>query len=189
MNAYLPNDVWYEATGDFVKLYPKTGHIKLADNPNHPPIHFRGGYILPIAYKRAVNTEILRQKPIQLEVYPKNKKAIGDLFWDDGDSIDSIPKKQYNFYTFELLPNCSVEIQVQNKGYVSKDPHIIDKILVANTLNANISAKVDNKDITGTVVSKDDYLVIPVNIDLNSGKVGQKWIISWKTSTNTCNLK
>ncbi|CAG2180775.1 unnamed protein product, partial [Oppiella nova] len=40
VNAYLPNDVWYEPTDEFVKLYPKTGFVKIADNNRQiPPIH------------------------------------------------------------------------------------------------------------------------------------------------------
>ena len=132
----------------------------------------------------------MRQKPIQLEVFPKNKRANGDLFWDDGDSVHSIDNKKYNYYRFELLANCSLVIDVKQKGYDSSRPHIINKLLVANTSNHNnITAFVDNKQISGNVISKDDYIVIPIDIDLNSGKAGQKWTISWKTVNNSCNLK
>ncbi|CAG2117372.1 unnamed protein product, partial [Medioppia subpectinata] len=31
VNAYLPDDVWYEPSVEFVKLVPKTGHVKLQD--------------------------------------------------------------------------------------------------------------------------------------------------------------
>ncbi|CAG2179136.1 unnamed protein product [Oppiella nova] len=189
VNAYLPNDVWYEPTDEFVKLYPKTGLIKIADNNRQvPPIHLRGGNILPIGYNKAVNTEVLRDKPINLEVYPKDKKATGDLFWDDGDSLNTIETKQYNFYEFELLANCSLQLRVKTKGYNSSKPHLIEKVLIANTLNAKINALLDGKAIENVVV-KEDYIIFPVNIDLNAAQVGQIWKIEWKTVDNTCNLK
>ncbi|CAG2101765.1 unnamed protein product, partial [Medioppia subpectinata] len=39
VNAYLPDDVWYEPSVEFVKLVPKTGHVKLQDTWPFPPIH------------------------------------------------------------------------------------------------------------------------------------------------------
>jgi len=190
VDAYLPNDVWYEPNGDFVKLYPKTGHVKLPDSQLHPPIHFRGGSILPIAFKKAVNTKILQQKPIQLEVYPKNKTASGELFWDDGESVNSIENKKYNSYKFQLLPNCKIEIETVLKGYNSVSPHIIDKILVANTIDGEIKATIDDSLNIVSPVSTADHTILPVNINLNDKKEGQKTVISWKLSKdNSCNLK
>jgi len=187
VDAYLPNDVWYEPSGDFVKLYPKSGHVKLPDSQLHPPIHFRGGSILPIAYKKAVNTKILQQKPIQLEVYPKNKTAFGELFWDDGESLKTIENKKYNFYRFQLLSNCKIDIEVVLKG--SDLPQIIDRILIANTKDGQIKATIDETVSIASPVSEGDYTVLPVNIDLNSKKEGEKWTVSWKLSNNDfCNL-
>ncbi|CAG2119300.1 unnamed protein product, partial [Medioppia subpectinata] len=188
VNAYLPDDVWYEPTEDFAKLYPNRGHVKLPDSRLFPPFHLRGGYILPIGCDKAINTQMLREKPINLEVYPKNKSAKGDMYWDDGDSLNTIETNHYNFYEFELLSNCSLHIVVKTKGYNSEKPQIIEKVLIANTFNAKINALVDGKPVE-SVVLKDDSTRISVNIDLNSGKVGQKWVIDWKTADNTCNLK
>ncbi len=170
-------------------MYPKTGHVKLPDSQLHPPIHFRGGTILPIAYKKAVNTKQLQEKPFQLEVYPKNKTAFGELFWDDGDSLKTIENGKYNHYRFHLLPDCKIEINVTLKGYNSVKPHIIDRILVANTMNGEIKATVDSTPVVSPV-SKDDYIILPVNIDLNAKKETEKWVISWKSAKdNSCNLK
>ncbi len=190
VDIYLPDDVWYEPSGDFGKIYPKTGHLTLPDSQSHPPIHYRGGSILPVGYKKAVNTKELQQKPIQLEVYPKNKTASGELFWDDGESLNTITVGKYNYYKFQLLTDCKLVIEVVKSGYDFGEPHIIDKIFVANTIEGEVKGKIDESVAIVNPVSNKDHIVLPVNINLNTKKAGDKWVINWNlVSNNSCNLK
>jgi len=176
-------------TTEFVKLYPNTGHVKIPDPKLETPTHIRGGSILPIVVKPAVNTKIIRETPIQIEVYPKDKSAFGDMFWDDGESVGTIESGQYNYYEFNLHNNCSLEIKVIKHGYDSTSPQLVERVLIANTVTGDIVANIDGMAITSPVV-KEDYISLPVNINLSSKKTGQKWVIDWKLkSSNKCNLK
>ncbi|CAG2101764.1 unnamed protein product [Medioppia subpectinata] len=187
VNTYLPDDVWYAPNAEFVSLFPHKGYVNQTNPFPFPPTNMRGGYIIPMGYTQPINSQETRDNPIAVEVYPKNKTAKGDMFWDDGDSLNNIETKQYNFYEFELFSNCSLHIVAKTKGYTSKKPHIVEKFAIANTVNSNITASVNGKPVA-FVESRDDSTFIHANLDLNAGKEGQTWVVDWKTADNTCNL-
>lgn len=53
------------------------------------PLHIRGGYVLPTQNpKGSLNTKESREKPFGLVItLNENNNAIGDLFWDNGESL------------------------------------------------------------------------------------------------------
>lgn len=169
-----------------------TGRVRLTDSKLHPPIHLRGGAILPVSsVKEAVNTRIVQQNSIHLDVFPKNKIAFGELFWDDGDSINTIESGNYNLYEFKLLSNCTIEINVVKLGY-SSGIHKLENITIYNTEDAQIKGKIDGISFTDGIESAssvNDNTILSVNINLQSKKESQKFIISWSTSNSSCNLK
>ncbi len=58
-------------------------------------LHVRGGYIIP-TQEPANNTFYSRQNPIGLVVaLNDNLEADGELFYDDGDSLDTISGSKY----------------------------------------------------------------------------------------------
>ncbi|CAG2164654.1 unnamed protein product, partial [Oppiella nova] len=186
VSAYIPDDVWYEPTQEFVKLYPHTGHQNLADG-QFPPVYLRGGHIIPMGFTGPANSQAIRDNPITMEVYPKNKQAKGDMFWDDGDSINAIEQGRFNFFEMELFPNCTVTITNKIKGYNTDKQYVLGRVLVANTQPANITATLDGKPVEPAIF-KEEHNDITVNIDLNSAKLGQTWVIEWQTTDGTCNL-
>ncbi len=192
VDAYLPDDIWYELKGEDLVRAPKTGQVKLADRATGPPpIHFRGGSILPFMDmdKDVSNTDVVRKHKFYLTVIPnKMITATGDLFWDDGESINTIESGKYNYYTFELHPNCSLEINVIKSGYdMSSEPQVIDNIFIVNTSDIKIEPTVDGKKIE--YKHQGGGTLLMVNIDLHSKKAGEKWVISWrKPEMSACNI-
>jgi lysosomal alpha-glucosidase len=192
VDAYLPDDIWYELKGEDLVRAPKTGNVKLTDRATGPPpIHFRGGSILPFMDrdKDVSNTDVVRKHKFFLTVIPnKMITASGDLFWDDGESINTIESGKYNYYTFKLYPNCSLEIDVIKSGYdMSSEPQVIDNIFIVNTSDIKIEPTVDGKKIE--YKHQGGGTLLMVNIDLHSKKAGEKWVISWrKPEMNACNI-
>jgi hypothetical protein len=137
------------------------------------------------------NTEAVRRGDFFLLVIPgKTKTATGDLFWDDGESIFTIESEKYNNYTFKLHSNCSLEINVVKSGYdMSSEPQIIKGVVIFGTDTEDIEYSTDEKEWMKTKPEK-NYIKLEVNIDLNSKKTGEKWVINWKSlKTNSCNIK
>ena len=129
----------------------------------------------------------MRTLPILLGVYPnKQKTAFGDLFWDDGESVETIESGKYNYYEFHLLNNCSLEVRIVKSGYTSTQK--INIIAIANTNSSKITARVDGVNVTNVNIHE-DYVMLNVDINLSLKKANEKWIIDWKTDNNECNIK
>ncbi len=60
----------------------------------------RGGIILP-RQQSAMNTVKARLNPMNLIIaLDRQEKAQGNLFWDDGESIDTYQTSNYNYFHF-----------------------------------------------------------------------------------------
>jgi hypothetical protein len=60
-----------------------------------------------------INTRLSRKNALKLLVLIDNDKhASGQLFWDDGDSIDIIENDHCNYYEFQMHSNGSLGINI-----------------------------------------------------------------------------
>jgi len=157
-----------------------------------PPIHFRGESIIPtITDGDYSNTESTKHKGLTLIVFAgKSKTALGDLFWDDGESINTVENGKYNYYTFDLLSNCTLQIHVIKSGYdAGSSPQNIDWIHIADTVEGDVEAHIDGK-VIASPIRKGGGTQLDAKLNLQSKKAGEKWVINWKlTKTNSCNVK
>ncbi|XP_052028801.1 putative maltase-glucoamylase-like protein FLJ16351 [Apodemus sylvaticus] len=115
--AYFPRARWYDySTGSGSN---STGEWKTLPAPlDHINLHIRGGYILP-SQEPGLNTYHSRQNFMGLTVALDNDgKAEGQLFWDDGQSIDTYEKGNYFLATFTAEKN-TLQIQILHNQYLS----------------------------------------------------------------------
>uniref|UniRef100_H2YDG2 P-type domain-containing protein n=1 Tax=Ciona savignyi TaxID=51511 RepID=H2YDG2_CIOSA len=69
------------------------------------PIHVRGGHIIP-TQEPASNTEISRHNPFGLIIaLDDTGSAAGDMYWDDGDTLNPIESGQFAHFTFNVQNN------------------------------------------------------------------------------------
>ncbi|XP_017650799.1 probable maltase-glucoamylase 2 [Nannospalax galili] len=117
INAYFPQALWYdystesgqESKGEWKALKAPLDHINL---------HVRGGYILPWQ-EPTINTHFSRQNYMGLTVaLDGNEKAEGQMFWDDGQSIDTYENGDYFLAHFTAAQN-TLKIQVIHNQYLS----------------------------------------------------------------------
>ncbi|KAG1696088.1 Maltase-glucoamylase, intestinal [Nymphon striatum] len=72
------------------------------------PLFIRSGHIIP-AQDPALNTVKARQNPLSLIIATKGSHScLGNLFWDDGISIDTIEKKSFHHFNFNYTKNTLV---------------------------------------------------------------------------------
>lgn len=155
MKVYLPPKAAWTSALDH-KLY-KTAHLTVKDTRTIPPIFFRSGSIIPVAVIDSIgvrNTKHLRQLPLSLAIYPQEGQADGELYWDDGESLDSIEKKKYNLYEFKLHSQKTIEIKALHSGYPDK-PLKLDQIRLHGqneSSSATHKLELENKsNVTGKV--------------------------------------
>ncbi|XP_072180105.1 sucrase-isomaltase, intestinal-like [Diadema setosum] len=108
VEAYFPEARWYDyRTG---REEDAKGRLEVLSAPlNYIPLHIRGGYIIPVQEPN-VTTEASRQNSLGLIVAlgdKDNYAANGDLFWDDGQSKDSVITGQYTYSQYTVTSNSS----------------------------------------------------------------------------------
>ncbi|XP_035314664.1 putative maltase-glucoamylase-like protein FLJ16351 isoform X1 [Cricetulus griseus] len=117
IHAYFPRARWYDhSTGSGQE---SMGEWRLLAAPlDHINLHVRGGYILPWQ-EPAINTYYSRKNFVGLTVALDDEgKAEGQLFWDDGQSIDTYEKGNYFLANFIATQN-TLKIQVLHNQYLS----------------------------------------------------------------------
>ncbi|XP_057588529.1 probable maltase-glucoamylase 2 [Hippopotamus amphibius kiboko] len=117
VHAYIPRGRWYDYSTESGS--ESTGGRKILEAPiDHINLHIRGGYILPWQ-EPAMNTHFSRQKYMGLIVaLDGNGRAEGQLFWDDGQSIDTYENGNYFLANFTAAQNV-LQIQTIHNKYLS----------------------------------------------------------------------
>jgi maltase-glucoamylase len=108
--AYMPSGLWYSYYDG--QLFNKIGWTELDAPLDFIPIHIRGGSIIP-TQEPANNTFFSRQKPFGLIVaLNEDGEARGDLFYDDGESLD-FKAGRYYFSTF-VVRSKTLEMNIEH---------------------------------------------------------------------------
>ncbi|RDD41927.1 Maltase-glucoamylase, intestinal [Trichoplax sp. H2] len=117
VTGYFPDSRWYDYYNG-IEVGIRKGNVELSAPYDHINVHVRGGYILPMQ-EAANNTYFARMNQFSLLVAMDDKiTAKGNLFWDDGDSIDTIPKDQY-LYVDYTADKTSLKAVVSKNNYVA----------------------------------------------------------------------
>ena len=89
VEAYFPAALWYDfRTGVVVQSDGAAGNVTVPADFYTIPIHVRGGYVLPMQ-QPALTTYETRLNPFELLVpLDINGNAAGQLYWDDGISLN-----------------------------------------------------------------------------------------------------
>nr|XP_033486358.1 maltase-glucoamylase, intestinal [Epinephelus lanceolatus] len=119
VRAYVPDAVWYDY--DTMERLPhRRNHVDMHLPADKLGLHIRGGAILP-TQRPNVTTTYSRRNPMGLIVaLDDNNKAAGELFWDDGDSRETVETGNHIHYHFNVDYGV-LKMQVTHAGY--KDPN------------------------------------------------------------------
>ena len=102
LNAYFPTGKWYlydlknnyqtiESRGQNLTLDAPLGKINVA---------IKGGTIVPILPPKQTTTQLRQQNFTLLVALDSSQKAFGELYWDDGDSIDPLLSGNFSLTVF-----------------------------------------------------------------------------------------
>ncbi|XP_043319841.1 maltase-glucoamylase, intestinal isoform X1 [Cervus canadensis] len=153
VQAYFPRARWYDYhTGSGNE---SIGEWKVLEAPlDHINLHIRGGYILPWQ-EPAMNTHSSRQKYMGLIVaLDDSGRAEGQLFWDDGQSIDTFENGNYFLVNFTAAQSV-LQIQTIHNNYLSD----------SNSLKVGYIRiwGISSTDITQVTVSYDNQQFMVMN--------------------------
>jgi len=128
VNAYFPADTWYDFFTGLSMTY-SAANATLDAPLDVIPVHLRGGAIIPTQptynYEKPANgipitTTIARTLPFELIVSLSNGYAYGQLYLDDGISLDTYEDGFYSMIEFELTSSGStykLRSTIDTNGY------------------------------------------------------------------------
>uniref|UniRef100_A0A3P8UQR8 Maltase n=1 Tax=Cynoglossus semilaevis TaxID=244447 RepID=A0A3P8UQR8_CYNSE len=115
VSAYIPDATWYDYE-TMEKLSHRKKRIDLYLPEDKLGLHIRGGAVLPTQTPNVTTTHS-RLNPMGLIVtLDDNNQAAGELFWDDGESRDTVRKGNYVHYSFSVANN-TLTLDADHVGY------------------------------------------------------------------------
>ncbi|XP_056405889.1 lysosomal alpha-glucosidase-like isoform X1 [Hyla sarda] len=99
VKGYFPAGVWYDL-GSGAALESIGEWFTLPSPLDTINIHIRGGYIIPAQEPGMTTEESRKNSLILLVALTACGFAKGDLYWDDGDSLDTYKKGDYSMVVF-----------------------------------------------------------------------------------------
>ncbi|XP_058276168.1 sucrase-isomaltase, intestinal-like [Hirundo rustica] len=153
VTVYFPEAQWFDYyTGLKVPSAWKKNYATVSAPLNKIPLYIRGGYILPQQAPATTTTES-RLNPFGLIIaLDEQGQASGSLFWDDGDSIDTIEKENYFLakYTFS---KGSLKTEIVKNGYRGADTLKYNKITILGLKLRPQAVSLNGRSIRGDAVS------------------------------------
>ena len=126
VEAFIPKDIWY----DFYSGAMTVGHgtkVSLSAPLDTINVHIRGGSILPLL-PPTERTDIARTEKFTIVVALSSAgTAKGQLYWDDGESTDSITAKKYTLVSFKVKTQ-TLSSSIDMSGYVPNSGIKADQI-------------------------------------------------------------
>jgi lysosomal alpha-glucosidase len=100
VQGYFPNETWYQYQNGEQLNNTQGPYVTLNAPLSEINVHVRAGYVIPYQHP-SVTTTASRKNPFGLLVTLKpGLSSNGTLFWDDGESYDSIDNKKFNLFNF-----------------------------------------------------------------------------------------
>uniref|UniRef100_H0V6I4 Sucrase-isomaltase, intestinal n=1 Tax=Cavia porcellus TaxID=10141 RepID=H0V6I4_CAVPO len=104
VSAYIPDATWYDYETGAKRPWRKQ-RVNMYLPADKIGLHLRGGYIIPIQ-QPDVTTTASRKNPLGLIIaLDEANAAKGELFWDDGETTNTITSGTYILYTFSVSNN------------------------------------------------------------------------------------
>lgn len=166
IDAYFPSDVWYEFPSG-VRMEGNGSAFVTLDAPlSKLNVHLRGGFIIPMIIPGA-NLIVGRGNPFNLIVASSQyQNASGSLFWDDGDSIDSIEKENYNYLEFQLTADNTLTIDALVRNY-KDEPMRLDVVKILGVTKEVDSVTVNGKEFNKYLYNIPDQILFLYGLDLD----------------------
>ncbi|XP_075583620.1 maltase-glucoamylase-like [Pelecanus crispus] len=179
IQAYIPDAVWYDYDSG-AKIWLRKQWTDMYLPADKMGLHLRGGYVFPFQ-RPATTTVASRKNPMGLIIaLDDNNEAVGELFWDDGESTDTVNNKSYISYDFKVSNNI-LQMNVTNNNYTDPNSLTFEEIKILGLLQEPVSVTVlQNNDVQN---SSHNITYNPVNkVALIQGlqlELGKSYSLRW----------
>ncbi|CAI8017774.1 Probable alpha-glucosidase Os06g0675700 [Geodia barretti] len=154
-NVYFPRARWFDWYNQSVAMEKGGEMVNLPAPLDHVLIHIRGGYIIPMQ-EPGMTTVASRKNPFSLLVaLDETGSASGDVYLDDGESLDM---SNYTFVNFSCSKS-SLTGSVSGTGWAKSSPPLssvtvlgLDGAVSKATLNGQSISNVHYNSTTQSVL-------------------------------------
>ncbi|XP_043284600.1 lysosomal alpha-glucosidase-like isoform X2 [Venturia canescens] len=173
VTAYVPKGTWYDFY-EKKRILSRGENYTLEAPLDTIPLLVRGGYILPAQTPSKTTTES-RENPFELLIASDDLGlAEGELYWDDGDSLDATEKKNYRWLRFNLVNRTVSCIQAKPGKYAGK--MTLGKVEVLGVVEPVTEVFVNDKKTRFIYDEARSYLTVQdLEVDL-AHKMRLSWI-------------
>ncbi|POM70160.1 Alpha-glucosidase, partial [Phytophthora palmivora] len=170
VTGYYPAGVWYNIF-DYSKISSTGGSVTTTVTLYDMPVHIRGGTILAM-HQAALTTAAARLTPFDILVaLPASGSASGDLYLDDGETINN-PSATIVKFSASVGSFTST---VSQNNYVGAHSSLVNKVIVLGVTSSPSSVSIG-------LISKYDSTTQRLEISLSSVNqtIGTSFTITWK---------
>ncbi|XP_071390650.1 sucrase-isomaltase, intestinal [Centroberyx affinis] len=151
VRAYIPDAVWYDYE-TMERVTARGQHVDMHLPGDKLGLHIRGGAILP-TQRPAVTTTESRRNPMGLIVaLDDNQQAAGELFWDDGDSRETVETGTHMHYNFSVVYGV-LFLEITKAGFTDPNNLMFENITVLGVSHPPASVTVTQSNITTTLAA------------------------------------
>ncbi|XP_056622067.1 sucrase-isomaltase, intestinal [Triplophysa dalaica] len=181
VRAYIPDAIWYDFETE-TKITERKQIVDMYLPADKLGLHLRGGAILPVQ-RPDVTTTYSRLHPMGLIVaLDENSRASGELFWDDGESRETVSSRSYMHYHFDVV-NGILSINVLHNGYTDPNNLHFENITVMG-VSGSPAAVLVTEGSTSTILTESQIHYDPVKevMHLRDLKLdlGKNYIVTWE---------
>ncbi|XP_057203640.1 sucrase-isomaltase, intestinal [Triplophysa rosa] len=181
VRAYIPDAIWYDFETE-TKITERKQLVDMYLPADKLGLHLRGGAILPVQ-RPDVTTTYSRLHPMGLIIaLDENSRASGELFWDDGESRDTVSSGSYIHCRFSVV-NGVLSINVFHDGYTDPNNLQFENITVMG-ISGSPAAVLVTEGSTSTVLTESQIHYDPVKevMHLRDLKLdlGKNYTVTWE---------
>uniref|UniRef100_A0A8C5E1Q5 Glucosidase, alpha n=1 Tax=Gouania willdenowi TaxID=441366 RepID=A0A8C5E1Q5_GOUWI len=159
--AYLPPGTWYSLQNG-QPFYSNGQYLLLPAPLDTINVHVREGHIVP-RQEPALTTTASRLNPFFLTVaLSAGGWAWGDMFWDDGDSLDSFEMQKYCYVVFIVG-----QVEMTNMMFISV---MLQEMCIIFSYSITVCSDGDGPHLTNvrSVYSAVDSLMLSISLPVNT---------------------
>ncbi|TSR87326.1 putative maltase-glucoamylase 2 [Bagarius yarrelli] len=183
VEAYIPDAVWYNYETE-LKIKERKQLVNMYLPLDKMGLHIRGGAILPIQ-RPAVTTVYSRRSAMGLIIaLDDNNQASGELFWDDGESRDTISSGAYIHYQFSVVQGV-LTMQVIHNGYADPNNLVFENITVLGLISPPMTVSIkDGNMVTTLPESNIQYDSVKRVLQLRNLQLqlGKSYTLTWSST-------
>lgn len=126
VNPYFPTGLWYNYY-TYEIIASNGSYFPVAAPLDTIPLFVRGGYVLP-QQEPSTTTHVTRKSLIQILAAADSKgEAKGHLYWDDGESLNSVEELKFSLLNFTLRPG---ELRTNVMWWGTEQPPNLGKVTI-----------------------------------------------------------